>query len=30
MVWGQEEMDPAAVAFRDLVKRWLKDGKLEH
>ncbi|MFZ4593200.1 MAG: LysR substrate-binding domain-containing protein, partial [Verrucomicrobiaceae bacterium] len=30
MVWGQEEMDPAAVAFRNLVKRWLKDGKLEH
>jgi len=30
MVWGQEQTEPAAVAFRELVKRWLKEGKLEH
>jgi DNA-binding transcriptional LysR family regulator len=30
MVWGQEQTEPPAVAFRELVKRWLKEGKLEH
>lgn len=29
LVWNQRKSDPATLAFRELVKRWLKDGKLE-
>lgn len=28
MVWAKEGDDPAVVAFRDMVKEWLRDGKL--
>lgn len=28
MVWAKEGEDPAVVAFRDLVREWLRDGKL--
>ncbi|MDI1314077.1 LysR substrate-binding domain-containing protein [Prosthecobacter sp.] len=28
MVWAKEGDDPAVVAFRDLVKEWLREGKL--
>ncbi len=29
MVWSQEDQNPAAAAFRELVKRWLKNGQLD-
>ena len=29
MVWSQEDQNPASAAFRELVKRWLKEGRLE-
>lgn len=28
MVWAKEGNDPAVAAFRDLVKEWLREGKL--
>lgn len=28
MVWKEGELDPAALGFRDLTKRWLKDKRL--
>jgi DNA-binding transcriptional LysR family regulator len=28
MVWASEGDDPAVVAFRELVREWLRDGKL--
>ena len=28
MVWAKEGDDPAVAAFRDLVKEWLRDGKM--
>lgn len=28
MVWAKDGDDPAVVAFRELVKEWLRDGKL--
>jgi DNA-binding transcriptional LysR family regulator len=28
MVWAKEGDDPAVVAFRELVREWLRDGKL--
>lgn len=28
MVWSKDGDDPAVVAFRELVKEWLRDGKL--
>ena len=28
MVWAKEGDDPAVLAFRDLVKEWLRSGEL--
>jgi hypothetical protein len=28
MVWAKDGDDPAVVAFRELVREWLRDGKL--
>ena len=28
MVWAKEGDDPAVLAFRDLVKEWLRKGEL--